>query len=194
MTISHFSELTAIVVILTLSLSAGCSPSSDGSDSSSTEPDTDGVVDRTHGSIERLHSHGEIFLASQPRADDFATLRESLGVQSVVNMRHADEVKEFDEPKTVQELGMDYHNPAWLAPAELTDEKIEQNLELLRTARRPTIVHCGSSNRVGAIWMAYRVIDGGLSRSAALEEAHDVGLRTEEYQRVIESYLDRHGY
>ena len=141
------------------------------------------------GSIKRMHTLGGVFLASQPNADDLAQAQMG-GIQTVVNMRHEKEMK-FDEAATVEALGMGYLHPAWNGPDELTDEVFAQYREILRSAPRPMLLHCGSANRVGAVWLPYRVLDGGLSVEAALAEAKTVGMRTPAYEQKALDYVRR---
>jgi hypothetical protein len=44
-------------------------------------------------------------------------------------------------------------------------------VNLRKPGERPLLLHCASANRVGAVWLAHRVLDGGLSYDAALREA-----------------------
>jgi len=74
----------------------------------------------------------------------------------------------------------------------VTDAKIDETRELLRTAERPMLMHCSSANRVGAMWMAYRVLDEELDVEAAAAEAKVVGLRSPVYEQKIRDYIARH--
>ena len=60
----------------------------------------------------------------------------------------------------------------------------------LKQAPQPLIMHCGSANRVGALWLAKRVLDDGLSTEAALAEADQVGLRNEEMKTRVLEYIE----
>ncbi len=144
------------------------------------------------GSIERLHTMGGIFLASQPSVADLEQAAKA-GVRTVINQRHASEIKDFDEREVVISLGMDYDNPAWNGAEELTDAVIDRTRGLLRSAERPILLHCASGNRVGAIWLAYRVADGGLSWDEAIAEARMVGLKSPAYETKVKEYLRRAG-
>ena len=142
------------------------------------------------GTVTRLHTMGGLFLASQPQAAD---LEQAVmgGVSTVIDQRHASERPDFDERAFVEGLGLAYHNPAFNGPDQLTDEVIDETLELLRTVERPAMLHCSSANRTGAIWLAYRSIDDGLDWEAALAEAKVVGLRSPDYERIVKDYVDR---
>ena len=164
---------------------------------SSAAPDSDGhkaittevLEPYSCGSIARMHTFGGVFLASQPTADDLSQAKMG-GVKTVVNMRHEKELK-FDEAAHVASLELNYLNPAWNGPDELTDTMFDEYREVLRTAPRPMLLHCGSANRVGAVWLPYRVLDDGLTVEAALAEAKTVGMRSPDYERKALDYIRR---
>ena len=52
------------------------------------------------GEITRLHTYKDVLLASQPTASDFEQAQKS-GVKTVINLRHPDEIKDFDEKQVV---------------------------------------------------------------------------------------------
>lgn len=144
------------------------------------------------GTIERLHTFQGLFLASQPSADDLRHAKEG-GIKTVMSLRPASELKEFDEPALVHELGMEFVNIGFAGPDTLTDEVIDQARAVLNDpAKRPMMVHCHSGNRVGAIWLAHRVLDGGLTWDAALAEAKEVGLKTPTLEARVQKYVDSH--
>ena len=148
---------------------------------------------RALGSIERLHAHGDVLLAGQPGAADFALAKEE-GVRTVVDQRKPEEDRGIeDERALVEGLGLVYANPAWNGLDELTDAILDDTRALLRTAERPILFHCKSANRVGAVWLAYRVLDEGASVERALAEARTVGLRTEVYEARVLEYVAARG-
>ncbi len=112
------------------------------------------------------------------------------GVQTVVNICHPKELS-FDEAGHVASLGLNYLNPAWNGPDELTDEMFATYREILREGERPMLLHCGSANRVGAVWLPYRVLDEGIEVEAALAEAKTVGLRSPAYEQKALDYIRR---
>jgi hypothetical protein len=50
-------------------------------------------------------------------------------------------------------------------------------------------VHCGSANRVGAVWLAKRVLQDGWTIEKATEEAKLIGLRSEPLEKFALSYI-----
>lgn len=143
------------------------------------------------GDITRLHTYNGIFLASQPGVEDFEQAKAG-GVQTVINLRTPEENKDFNEQEVIEGLGLKYHNVAVAGPDEMTDEKIDEVLGLLRDGERPILMHCASANRVGAMWLAYRVLDGGLTYDDALAEAKIVGLKSPVLEEKAKGYIERH--
>ena len=142
------------------------------------------------GEITRLHTLGGVFLASQPKPEYFAQAKKG-GVKTVINLRHAAEIKDFDEKQVVEAEGMIYLNLPFEGPAELTDAVFDKAREHLKSAVRPILLHCSSANRVGAVWLPYRVLDGGLSIEDALAEAKTVGLKSPDYEAKAREYIKK---
>jgi protein tyrosine phosphatase (PTP) superfamily phosphohydrolase (DUF442 family) len=168
---------SSVLVILTALISACSAPGA----SLVTEPGFE---------AERVHRFGDLYLASQPSEADLH-LAKALGVRTLVNQRRPEEKIGFDERATAEGLGLAYANPAFRGAHELTDGVLDESLDLLRGADRPLLIHCASANRTGAIWLAYRVLDGGLDFDAALGEARQVGLRSPDYEAVVRDYVER---
>lgn len=144
------------------------------------------------GTVARLHTLGGVFLASQPSAEDFDHAKKG-GIKTVINLRLPDEVKDFDEAKVVTDLGMAYHNIGFEGPDMLTDDVLDRTRALLRDqSNQPVLLHCSSANRVGAVWLAHRVLDAGLPYDEALAEAKTVGLKTPAYEQIVKNYIERH--
>ena len=140
------------------------------------------------GAVKQLHVFDDIFLAGQPSAEDFAEFKKR-GVKSVLNVRTKEEM-DFDEAKTIKNLGLDYHHIPVAGPDALTDENFDKIRKLLNTKEeRPLLFHCASANRVGAVWLAHRVLDGGLTYDAALAEAKTVGLKAPGLEAKAKDYI-----
>ncbi len=143
------------------------------------------------GSITQLHSYGSVLLASQPESADFALLQQR-GVKTVINLRRPTELKDFDEMQVVESAGMVYVNLPIGGPEDLNDALFDSLRAQLKTAARPIFLHCASANRVGAVWLPYRVLDGGLSYEVALAEAKTVGLGSSALEAKAREYIERH--
>ncbi len=142
------------------------------------------------GSIQRIHTMGDIYLASQPQVADLE-LAKTIGIKTVIDQRLPGELKDFDEAEVVRGLGLDYRNPGWNGPELLTDEILDETREMLRTAQRPILIHCASANRTGATWMAFRVLDEGADLEVAQVEAKTVGMRSATYEQIVRDYIAR---
>jgi hypothetical protein len=57
--------------------------------------------------------------------------------RTVINQRHASEIKDFDEREVVISIGMAYDNPAWNGAEELTEAVIDRTRGLLRMVVPP---------------------------------------------------------
>jgi len=142
------------------------------------------------GTVERLHTWNGIFAGSQPAADDLRHAQAN-GIKTILNLRPKSEDPGFDESALVAELGMEYHLLPFATPAELSDDIFEKARAILRDeSKRPLFFHCKSGNRVGAIWLAFRVLDGGSTIDAALEEAKQVGLKTPALEQRAREYIE----
>lgn len=142
------------------------------------------------GTISKIHTCTRVLLASQPSKEDFLQLK-NRGVATVINMRHKSESIGFDEYQVVNELGMKYYNPAWNGSDEFTDDIIKQTRALLCDSERPILLHCASANRVGAMWLIYRILDEGIDYGVAIREARTIGMRTKEYEEIALAYIER---
>jgi uncharacterized protein (TIGR01244 family) len=142
------------------------------------------------GSFVSLPSTSGLYLGGQPQATDIEVL-EARGVKRVINLRKEGEFKDYDERARVEELGLEYIELPFSTPEELTDEILARSRELLSEARTMgTLVHCGAGLRVGALWLAHRTLDDGVSWEKALEEAKAVGLKNPAYIERIQKYVD----
>ncbi|MHC5211535.1 MAG: protein tyrosine phosphatase family protein [Planctomycetota bacterium] len=180
---------TVVALCLIACLAWGC-PSETGSAAEHKAITTETLEPYECGSITKLHTLGGVFLASQPEEADFEQAQKG-GVVTVINLRKADEQPDFDEAAVVTGLGLNY---VWLpfnGPDELTDEVFDRSRELLNTAERPILLHCASANRVGAVWLPWRVLDGDLSVEDALAEAKTVGLKSPAYEKLALEYVER---
>ncbi len=141
------------------------------------------------GEMGKLHKFGDVYLGSQPSETDLALLKER-GVVSVINMRKAGEMS-FDQEAILKGLGLASSHLGWNGPDELTDELFDSYRELMNRSQQPMLLHCASCNRVGAIWIAWRVLDQGASVHDAVAEAKMAGMRTPEYEAKARDYVKR---
>ena len=100
---------------------------------------------------------------------------------------------DWDEAGHFTKAGFDYEQLGFSGPDSLTDEVFGKAREAFRGASndRKLICHCGSANRVSAVWLAYRVLDQGIDWMTALTEAKQTGLRTTGYIEKAKAYIEK---
>jgi uncharacterized protein (TIGR01244 family) len=113
------------------------------------------------------------------------------GFKSVINLRLATEANANIELNAARskELGLKYiHIPFNTQQADHT--VIDQFLAAVAdTSNQPAYVHCGSANRVGAVWLAKRVLQDGWTIAKATAEAKFIGLRSEALEKFALDYI-----
>ncbi len=131
-----------------------------------------------------------MILSGQPQPDDFQNLAKD-GFETVITLRTPGEIS-WDEKEVVESAGMKFVALPFRDPNDLTDDVFEKCREILRDDKG-VCLHCASSNRVGAIWLVHRVMDGRMAVKQARTEAAKVGLRSEAYEQKALDYLRRKG-
>jgi protein tyrosine phosphatase (PTP) superfamily phosphohydrolase (DUF442 family) len=145
------------------------------------------------GNTRQVHRAGEVWLAGQPAADDIEIICEQ-GVCTVVTMRKPDEL-DWDEQQVVTSEGLKFQALPIEKARDFTDEVFDRGRQLLKAARQGNgvLLHCASANRVGALWLVHRVLDGRMAVAEARKEAARVGLRNQAYEAKALDYLRRKG-
>lgn len=130
--------------------------------------------------------------AGQPGSNDWKDLA-GAGVRTVVDIRAPNESRGHDEPDAVRAAGMTYVSIP-VTQSTLGDEQFDALRNLLRDpSRRPIVVHCATSNRVGALLLPYFVLDEKQPLEKAIELAIDAGLRSQDLAALAVEYVRRHG-
>ena len=125
--------------------------------------------------------------ATPPEA--MAVLRER-GFNAVINFRTAGENgASVDAGQAAAEAaGLNYvHIPFRQATPEVVETFLAAVAE---PANQPVFIHCGSANRVGAMWLIKRVKQDGYSLEDATAEAEAIGLRSAALKEFALGYLD----
>lgn len=108
-----------------------------------------------------------ITAAGQPSAAALEAAAKA-GFKSVIDLRTLAEERGFDEQATVEGLGMSYVNLPVEGAAGVSYANAGALDKLLAELPKPILVHCASSNRVGAL-LALRAKADGADSAAALE-------------------------
>ncbi len=137
------------------------------------------------GGTRNVHRVGKLFLAGQFGPNDVEIIK-TAGVEMVISLRSPGEIF-WDEKLTVEQSGLKFESFGFVGADALTDEIFAQVRQRLKNNQGKTLLHCGGADRVGAVWLAHRVLDEKIPLEQALGEAHEIGLKTPEYeQRAIE--------
>ena len=115
------------------------------------------------------------------------------GFETVINFRTAEERGATVEAgkAAAEAAGMTYIHLPFREP---TAEVAESFLEAVSDpANQPIYIHCGSANRVGAMWLIKRVKVDGWSAGEATAEAEMIGLRSEGLKEFALEYVGAGG-
>ena len=147
------------------------------------------VVDATLGSTKNVHKAGNLFFAGQFTKDDIATIGEAK-VARVITLRTDGEI-DWDEEAAVEAANMEFIKVPFRTPESLTDEVFDTIRTLLNDKTKTTLFHCGSANRVGGVWLPFRVLDEGVDLETALAEAKEIGLKAPFLEQKALDYIKR---
>lgn len=125
-------------------------------------------------------------------AGAFPALRKE-GFVSVINLRQADEPA-VDIPRSraaAEAAGLRYiHLPvARTGPDTGTVEAFLR--AVTDKANQPMYIHCGSANRVAALWLIKRVAIDGWDVPRAADEATAIGLTSDALRQFALDYLEK---
>ena len=129
--------------------------------------------------------------ATPPEA---STELKKLGFTSIINLRREQE-QGVDIPASkaaAQAAGLKYiHIP--VDGANPDPKSVETFLAAVSDrANQPAYIHCGSANRVGAMWLIKRVVVDGWDVAKATEEAVTIGLTNEALKQFAIDYATAH--
>ncbi|NNL57365.1 MAG: hypothetical protein HKO71_06410 [Pseudomonadales bacterium] len=129
-----------------------------------------------------------LYFADQPDAAALEIAREK-GVVAVINLRNPSEMN-WDEQAAVEGLGMKYYNIPLLTAAPTFDPAVVAQIEAAVAAQHhaPVLLHCSSSNRVGA-WLAIHLADKHqMDQEQALAVARKAGLTKQGLEDRVKRY------
>ncbi len=115
-----------------------------------------------------------VWTGGQPSAAQLRAAREA-GLESVVNLCPPPEA-DWDEKAAAEALGLAYTSIAVAGACDVTDEAAGVLHEALEASPKPVLVHCGSGNRVGALFALRAHRFEGLPAHAALDRGRAAGL------------------
>lgn len=121
-----------------------------------------------------IPSNARFVASGQPDEAMLQTIAEA-GFSAVVDLRAADEERGFDEAKAIERLGMEYVLLPIASADDISLEKAAVLDQILADNEGPVLIHCGSGNRVGALY-ALREKLYGASNDDALAVGKAAGM------------------
>ena len=116
------------------------------------------------------------------------------GFVSVINLRLATEegANVEQERSAATAAGLKYIHLPFNAAAP--DPKVVESFlaAVADKTNQPALIHCGSANRVGGVWMIKRVLQDGWTLERAREEAQTIGLRDPQLTAFATDYINTH--
>jgi uncharacterized protein (TIGR01244 family) len=116
------------------------------------------------------------------------------GFAAVINLRQASEPgADVDAGRSAaQGVGLKYiHLPF---NAQAPDPKVVESFlaAVADRSNQPVYIHCGSANRVGAMWMIKRVLQDGWPVEKAKAEGEAIGLSSPQLAAFATEYISTH--
>jgi uncharacterized protein (TIGR01244 family) len=116
------------------------------------------------------------------------------GYMSVINLRlPTEEGANIDAARAAaQSAGLKYiHLPF---NAAMPDTKVVSDFlgAVADKSNQPVFIHCGSANRVGAMWMIKRALQDGWTVDRAQAEAEAIGLQNPQLKEFAANYIKEH--
>jgi protein tyrosine phosphatase (PTP) superfamily phosphohydrolase (DUF442 family) len=121
-----------------------------------------------------LVPHKTLIVGGQPTIDDLQLLHR-VGVKHVVNLRGENEENHFDERNVLSEMDSEYHTIPLTDIRSFTKETAER-LNNILSFNEPTLIHCATGNRVGALITLQAFWCAGVSAQQALDLGVQAGL------------------
>ena len=159
----------AALLLLVLGTACSVADEQEPGAASTLKADLDAVVE-----LRQVKPVDGVTTAGQPDAEALKVFAEA-GYVAVIDIRTAGEDRGIDEAAVVQGLGMDYLQLPVGGRDGITFENAEKLEQLIGLYDEPVLVHCGSANRVGALF-ALNVYRETGDVNKALEAGRAAGL------------------
>lgn len=132
----------------------------------------------------------DVGAAGQPSEESLARMAQA-GYRTLVDLRAPEEPRGYDEAAAATRAGLRYV-PIPVTQATLDDAAFDRFRGMMRDPdNRPVLVHCASSNRVGALLLPYFLLDERRPMEEAVAMARGAGLRSPELAQMALDYARR---
>lgn len=115
-----------------------------------------------------------VWTAGQPDAEQLHAARQA-GLKTVISLCPSGECG-WDEKRVAESLGLRYAALPVGAACDLTEDASRKLNDLLEDCGKPVLVHCGSGNRVGALFALRAFHVHGQAPEDALAHGRAAGL------------------
>jgi uncharacterized protein (TIGR01244 family) len=159
---------------------AACIAASLASSAMAKDPDTYGIANASF-------PEPGVMAAGQPTGEQVQLAAED-GYKTILDLRTPQEPRGFDEPEAARQNGLVYVNVP-VSPTAPDQTAIDHFLSAMKKAKKPVLIHCGTSARVGALWYAWLVLGEGKPPAEALAKAKAAGLKNPEMTEKIEKLV-----
>ncbi|MDA8564295.1 sulfur transferase domain-containing protein [Mariniblastus sp.] len=189
MNITENVALACLLVLAMAGFSKTVSAQSEKKQPAPVETNDASIVEASLGDAKNVHRLENLFFSGQFSADDLQEIK-AAKVDRIITLRTDGEL-DWDERAAVEDAGLEFEQVPVAGADGLTDEAIDKVRGLLKDKSKPTLLHCGSANRVGGVWLTWRVLDEGVDVETAIEEAKTIGLRSPAIQKKALGYIER---
>lgn len=162
-----------IRMVFLLCVVVACAGTPDENAAAQTEAPSEEIAPAPAPTFLNAVAVGNVLAGGQPTREELAALAEQ-GYSTVINMRMPEEDSTTSE--VAEELGLRYISLPINGSDGLTEENAIAFAELLGEVEGPTVVHCGSGNRVGALYALKAFYVDGMSAEEALEVGREAGM------------------
>ncbi len=129
-----------------------------------------------------------VLTGGQPTPEQVEQLQ-AAGYKTIINLRTANEEGTWNEASKVAELGMHYIHIPVSGKSDLTKENANAMMNAIQKhSNHPVMVHCGSGNRIGALF----AIDAKFNKNQTTEEAIETGINSglTSLKPAVEEYFE----
>ena len=142
-----------------------------------------------HGLLNAKYPQPDVLFGGQPTEAQLEAMAAD-GLSFVLDLRAEGEDRGFDESAALQSLDVPYLSLPVDADRLTEPATFERFIDTMKKLDGPTLVHCASGNRVGALYYAYLVAGKGVDREEARARAKESGLRSSALEKAVDRYLD----
>ena len=136
--------------------------------------------------LDRALRDGEVYVAAQPVAGDFAALQ-AAGITRVFNLRTSEEMQAagIDGAALASAHGMRYAQSPVAGAAGFTPAVLEAFAREMESGSGPMLLHCASGGRAGNLYAAWLVRYQGLTPAEAMARVAPLGLWPLPMERLL---------